>query len=177
MDGVESTYSLTELCQLAGVTRRTVRYYIKQGLLPPAARRGRGARYLQDHLARLQLILRLKGRDIPLARIRERLTGLSEADVQRLLEAPREAEPDSAADYIRALLEKQGSRHARPTPRPSSPQGTASSTGDYERSQWERIRVDPDVEIHVRRPLSRSQDQQVRRLVDSALRLFREDGR
>ena len=171
MDGGDSTYSLAELCQLSGVTRRTVRYYIKQGLLPSAARRGRGARYAQAHLSRLRLILRLKGRDIPLARIRERLADLSDADVRKLVEAPRAAEPDSAADYIRTLLEKQGSRHAGPTPRPSPSPGSGAPSGDYERSQWDRIRVHPDVEIHVRRPLSRSQHQQVRRLVDLALRL------
>ena len=41
-------YTLTELADLAGVTARTVRYYISQGLLPSAGRSGPGAKYDDD---------------------------------------------------------------------------------------------------------------------------------
>lgn len=166
----DGAFSLTEVCQLAGVTRRTVRYYIKQGLLPPAGRRGPGASYPCSVLSRLRLILRLKEQDVPLARIREQLDSLSDVEVRRLLENPEPDEPGTASEYIRRLLQRHGGRHA-PPPAPPEPR---TSPGDYRRSQWERIQVHTDVEIHVRRPLSRSQDQRVQRLVDSALRLFSE---
>jgi DNA-binding transcriptional MerR regulator len=39
------------------------------------------------------------------------------------------------------------------------------STGAAERSQWERYLLAPDVELHVRRPLSRDQNRRVERLL------------
>jgi hypothetical protein len=44
-----------------------------------------------------------------------------------------------------------------------------------ERSQWERIVLAPDVELHLRRPLSRAQNKQVDRLVTIARELLEED--
>ena len=43
------------------------------------------------------------------------------------------------------------------------------------RSQWERIVLDPDIELHVRRPLSRIQNRAVDRLVARARELLEED--
>ena len=50
------TYSIVELAQEAQVSRRTVRYYVQRGLLPPPEGKGRGAHYTQRHLQVLQLI-------------------------------------------------------------------------------------------------------------------------
>ena len=47
---------LAELAKASGVTPRTIRYYIHQGLLPSPGKRGRGARYDRGALGRLQLI-------------------------------------------------------------------------------------------------------------------------
>ncbi len=44
-----------------------------------------------------------------------------------------------------------------------------------ERSQWERIVLEPDVELHVRRPLSRIANKRVERLVAFARELLEED--
>ena len=49
-------YSIDELSTLAGVTPRTVRYYIAEGLLDRPAGEKRGAHYLERHLAQLLLI-------------------------------------------------------------------------------------------------------------------------
>lgn len=44
-----------------------------------------------------------------------------------------------------------------------------------ERSQWERLVVHPDVEIHLRRPGARATNRKVEKLVDFARSLFKED--
>jgi hypothetical protein len=44
-----------------------------------------------------------------------------------------------------------------------------------ERSQWERISLGPDVELHIRRPLMRAQQKGVDRLVTIARELLEED--
>ncbi|MEA2677604.1 MAG: hypothetical protein QOJ81_1745 [Chloroflexota bacterium] len=43
------------------------------------------------------------------------------------------------------------------------------------RSQWDRISLDPDVELHVRRPLTRQNTKRVERLITIARQLFEED--
>ncbi len=92
-----------------------------------------------------------------------------------------------AVEYIRGVLEGRSSvplgrssvplgRHlphvaesnpSAPPPGPPSAQMT--------RSQWERLPLSPDVELHIRRPLSRHQNKQVDRLIDFATELFEED--
>ena len=65
----------------------------------------------------------------------------------------------------------------------SIPPSIAESVGEYtspttnpvERSQWERVVLAPDVELHVRRPLSRTQNKRVDRLVTIARELLEED--
>ena len=60
---------------------------------------------------------------------------------------------------------------APPPPMPADPTPATS----IERSQWERIVLAPDVELHLRRPLSRSQNKQVDRLVTIARELLEEE--
>jgi DNA-binding transcriptional MerR regulator len=190
-------YSLTELADLAGVTPRTVRYYMSSGLLPGVGQTGPGAKYDNDHLGRLRLIRRLQRDHLPLAEIRQRLAGLDDDDVRGLAEAADSPPPaDTALDYIRTVLGTPRSMTARPAmfasplmasgPAPASqPAQTsiAESVGEYsgptapavERSQWERVVLAPDVELHVRRPLSRTQNKKVDRLVTIARELLEED--
>jgi DNA-binding transcriptional MerR regulator len=53
-------YPIRELAERAGVSVRTVRYYIQEGLLPAPDTQGRFASYTEEHLDRLELIRRLK---------------------------------------------------------------------------------------------------------------------
>src|SRR3954451_13879278 len=101
----DDRYSLTELADLAGVTPRTVRYYLAQGLLPAVGQTGPGAKYGADHLARLRLIRRLQGEHLPLAEIRRRLEGLHPATIAQLAGAQPPTPPaDSALEYLRGVL-------------------------------------------------------------------------
>src|SRR5260221_12707645 len=77
--------SMDELADRAGVSVRTVRYYISQGLLPGPGTRGKYASYNQDHLARLRLVRRLAEQHVPLAEQRERLAQLSADELRQLL--------------------------------------------------------------------------------------------
>jgi hypothetical protein len=47
--------------------------------------------------------------------------------------------------------------------------------GAAERSQWERYLLVPDVELHVRRPLSRDQNRRVERLLALAHTILDEE--
>jgi len=53
VDQALGRFGIEELADLGGVSRRTVRYYIQQGLLPSPLGVGRGRHYDQAHLDRL----------------------------------------------------------------------------------------------------------------------------
>ena len=162
-------HSLQELCDLAGVTERTVRYYISQGLLPSPGV-GRGVRYGPEHLARLRLIRRHQEAFLPLAEIRARLEKMSQAQIQ---EEEGAASPQSASDYVQHLLGRRSAPAADPTkaqPSPLPPSPPPCST-------WEHITLSPDLEIHIRRPLTRTANRRTEQLVAFARTLFQEEER
>ena len=53
MDGEQGRFNIDELAELGGVSRRTVRYYVQEGLLPAPLGVGRGPHYDRAHLDRL----------------------------------------------------------------------------------------------------------------------------
>lgn len=73
-----SRFSIDELSSLAGLTPRTVRYYISEGLLERPLGEKRGAYYVQAHLERLLQIRRWSEASLSLDRIRELLAGAAE---------------------------------------------------------------------------------------------------
>jgi DNA-binding transcriptional MerR regulator len=195
-------YSLTELAGLAGVTPRTVRYYVSQGLLPSPGAVGPGAKYDDGHLDRLRLIRRLQREHLPLAEIRGRLANLDDATIASLAEAPPALAEDSALDYIRRVLAPKQALAAAPQPAAapparamlarefagappafapprhllrSMPAPEPATPPPLERAQWERITLAPDIELHVRRPLQRPLSKKVDRLVSVARELLEED--
>ena len=85
-DAQDRKLAIGELVQASGVSRRTVRYYVQRGLLPPPEGAGRGHYYRPEHLTRLLEIKELQGRGLGLEEIRERLAG--GAVPERRLRAP-----------------------------------------------------------------------------------------
>jgi AcrR family transcriptional regulator len=54
-------YKISELSRISSTPIPTIRYYIREGLLPPAIKTGKTtAYYTDDHLARLQMIKKLQ---------------------------------------------------------------------------------------------------------------------
>jgi len=72
---------MADLAQESGITARTIRYYISEGLLQPAYGRGPTAVYDADHLLRLKYIQKLKDDRLPLHEIREKLNQLTPDDL------------------------------------------------------------------------------------------------
>jgi DNA-binding transcriptional MerR regulator len=149
---------------------------------------GPGAKYGDEHLDRLRLIRRLQRDHLPLAEIRRRLDDLDDDEIRDLAGTEPEPAPiGSALDYIRTvlggpspaarplvspmMLARQMSPPAASGPAAPAPSPTMTIT---ERSQWERILLAPDVELHVRRPSSRIQNKRIDRLVTIARELLEE---
>lgn len=64
-------YKVSELAEKAGVTKRTIHYYISKGLLLPPNGNGVNSTYDDSHLERLLLIKKLQNEFMPLNKIRE----------------------------------------------------------------------------------------------------------
>ncbi len=64
-------YKISELADKAGVTKRTIHYYISKGLLLPPEGEGVNSTYNDEHLKRLLLIKKLQSEYMPLNKIRE----------------------------------------------------------------------------------------------------------
>ena len=64
-------YKVSELAQKAGVTKRTIHYYISKGLLMPPDGSGVNSSYNDSHLERILLIKKLQAEYMPLNKIRE----------------------------------------------------------------------------------------------------------
>jgi len=177
-----SDYSLSELAERAGVTPRTIRYYIQSGLLPSPGTSGPGKHYDDRYLRRIHLIKRLQHTHLPLAEIRQRLDALDEEEIRELAHDADEAgaEPDSASDYIAGLLVRQrtGDLDDEPVRRllEESRRRDPPPGKPLRRSRWERISLGPDIEIHVQRPLSRRKNRLLDEIVDFARELLEKEG-
>ena len=68
-------YGIAELAELGGVSRRTVRYYVQEGLLPAPLGVGRGRHYGPAHLAQLLRVKALQEEGRSLTEIRAILAG------------------------------------------------------------------------------------------------------
>jgi DNA-binding transcriptional MerR regulator len=154
--------TLDELCAETGESRRTVRFYILNGLLTAPSGAGPAARYPHEHARRLRVIRALQAEGRQLAAIRDLLEQTPEADLDGLLrrESPRPPTGASSSPAPSGLI--------APTPSVgSSAANDPSPTGLY-RSQWDHLTLWAGVELHVRRPLGTATQRRVQKLLDFA---------
>lgn len=190
-------FQIHELADKAGVSVRTIRFYIKEGLLPPPQVRGRYAVYSDDYLERLELIRLLKDQFLPLKEIRSRTHGLNRDEVRAAISF--EQEPDSmqpappeelhlpregnshALDYVNRLLNQQPSR--RPAQNRSEPNSRQSTQGlrapgepeeiyPMAEEVWERVYLAPGLELHIQKPVERETRSKLDQLIQFAIQLF-----
>jgi Ca-activated chloride channel family protein len=81
-DRQAAQYTAKDLALRAGVSERTVRFYLEQGLLPAAGGRGRGAHFREGHLTRLKLIIAMQQSSNDLDTIRDYLAELGPEDTK-----------------------------------------------------------------------------------------------
>lgn len=125
----EIRFGISELADAAGVSVRTVRYYITEGLLPPPVTAGAKSYYTGDHCDRLIVIGRLKDAYLPLREIRRQLSEMDDLSIHEMAESALATEHDVAEIPIpgehalpsKMSLETSGFIAGREDIRPSSP--------------------------------------------------------
>ncbi len=68
---IDKKYSLDELCSLTEFTKRTVRFYMQEGLVDRSEGQKKGAFYLEKHLLQLLEIKKWQKAGLSLDRIKE----------------------------------------------------------------------------------------------------------
>lgn len=81
-------YAIGDLARLAGVSRRTVRYYVQEGLIPPPLGLGRGNHYGPEHLEQILRVKTLQEAGRTLDEIRRGPEARPLADQPRAAESP-----------------------------------------------------------------------------------------
>ncbi|MEX1157872.1 MAG: helix-turn-helix domain-containing protein [Thermomicrobiales bacterium] len=120
MQQEEPRFSLAELVEASGVAERTIRSYITDGLVPAAIGRGRARYFTPGHLARLELVARLRADRLSIDEIRDRFDSGSsasdlESDTWRRLELHPDLELHVRADAPESVqaLASELAQHAR----------------------------------------------------------------
>lgn len=106
---------LAELSERSGVSTATIKYYLREGLLPPGRQiNARTAEYDEEHLRRLRLVRSMiqVGR-LPVAKVREVLGHVDDDSLGRTIRLgaamwalPQVPEPDEDDAYMRAAHEE-----------------------------------------------------------------------
>ena len=100
-------YTITELNRKTGIARRTIHYYIKERLIPPATGSGGGASYNDEHVMRLNLIKVMQKSHLKLSGIREALNGMSFSEMEVLLRRAKKGKASWDSDSLGSWVSDQ----------------------------------------------------------------------
>ncbi len=151
----DKAYRIGELASMAGVTRRTVHYYISKGLIPPAEGAGVSSYYTEDHLSRIMLIRKLQESYLPLDQIRKIVTTLDPDQVISYLDQHKHSNPAPELPPVELFA-----RESRQQPK------------DYTASPYERIDLGCQIELHFPVELREKNPELVRSLIENARKLI-----
>jgi DNA-binding transcriptional MerR regulator len=104
-------FSLDELCGLVDLPKRTIRYYIQEGLVDRPEGAKRGAHYLRRHLDQLLEIQKWQNAGLSLERIKELLAGPAG---QGPLPPPRRSKPGDVEVWSHLLIRDGIELHIEP---------------------------------------------------------------
>jgi len=151
----QTEWKLAELAEEAGVSPRTVRYYVQRGLLPAPPFKGPDTVYGEEHLLRLKAIRVLQARFLPLDAI--------QAELQRL-------SPDALRTLARESATPVPPVYPPPPVALCAPPPPVVSPRPVGMARYQRWELAPGLELHV----SEAADAKVRALAERVRALIEE---
>jgi DNA-binding transcriptional MerR regulator len=151
-DSVPRQYSLEDLARLTGISERTIRGYIYDGLLPEPVGRGRATTYTQEHLEKLQFIIAVRRAtpyELPLPLVRQLLQSLPPQQVSRIARGEETVEARLMTDIDPVYLRRRSRAHADMGLEPSVSESRAVPTSSHE-ELWISMDVTPDLRLSMR---------------------------
>jgi DNA-binding transcriptional MerR regulator len=193
---LQLNFWISELAEKTGVSTRTIRYYIEEGLLPQPEIQGKYAVFNDEYLYRLQLIKYLKDAYLPLKEIKIRLDAINEFDIHGLVKKfeqdpglalveldinssqrdPQNQIQEDAREYISRVMGKNIDQVvASPkyiSPAPARPPQSPPLNGE----SWQRVELIPGIELHYSQRLATKKRSRINELIDFARKIMnRED--
>lgn len=192
-------FTLDDLVTRSGLTIRTVRFYIQEGLLEGPDTRGRFSLYSQRHLDRLEVIKLLKELRLPLVEIRKLLDLMSPDEIKQIHAAQdmqnlclRESRPEDsklpnvsnagarALEYIRNLEALQKNIQIKNDASGLETLSSDQEEGQHEKSiqfdceqqNWRRIIVREGIEVHLLENQIPEDEQKIKKLLEFLGELF-----
>lgn len=186
-------YSIGELADEVGVSTRTIRYYVSEGLLPPPVGVGPNSHYTNGHRRQLEIIGRLKAEYLPLKEIRRRLIGhgLNSANVPPMADTPpppagrrkfklevdlsRKKGIRGIADSIRISDLAKDAYLSKVMSAPPPELELHEPDPDYQRDQeqtWRRVAISDEAELMITEQQYRRHQDKIEWLVQWAKRVF-----
>lgn len=175
---------------------RTLRYYLAEGLLSPAEeKQGTASVFGYRHLLQLLAVKKLQAEHLPIRKIRELVEGRELRELERLLGLEGgTARKNEALSYLEQLLTKPTPPRTSTSARAlnfSSPASSrvepdalpaqvsqSSNSSSSSNGAWERIEIEPGLEVHVRSSYQPPGDTKgLRRLAQVVMRLIETRGR
>lgn len=131
-----------ELCALLGVRPRTLRSWIRAGLVPRPPFRGRATEYSDAAVLRAQAVAALRRENLPIALVRRQV---SRATPDELRAIAGIAPPPAPAPVV---IAPPPPPPPEPEPEPAPPPAEVSAAPPG--AAWRRIELVPGLELHVR---------------------------
>lgn len=175
---------------------RTLRYYLAEGLLSPAAeKQGTASVFGYVHLLQLLVVKKLQSEHLPIRKIKELVDGRTERELERLLGLDAKAgAKNEALSYLEKLLTRSTSpanaappaaaprnqNFASPAAAPNRPTTNLASerqAAPSSAASWSRVEIEPGLELHVRGdyapPAETKGVRQLTRLILNVLETYR----
>lgn len=105
--GDTGVYTIDDLARLSGVSVRTIRYYVQEGLIEAPRGRGPGAHFDAEHLSQLRRVRLLQNAGFDLETIRDKgvqITSLLRNLNPNSLDALEVLSPDDVSKYTARLV-------------------------------------------------------------------------
>ena len=174
MDDASPLYGIDELAERAGVSRRTVRYYVQQGLLAAPRGFGRGKHYTAAHLETLIRIRTMQEGGTPLALIAkvlgDKARGETSSDTTARDAAAAASSTGADDDKSRGAYAAEAIDEAIDEAIGEAINAAAAAASIGEPTLWTHIQLADDVLLQVRdRLLS---EQQRRALVEAVRQIL-----
>ncbi len=135
--------------------QRTIRYYIAEGLIQaPDEKQGTASVFSYLNLLQVVAVKKLQAEHLPIRKIRELVAGKTERELETLVGIGERsnAKDNEAKRYLESLLTSapEGASPLRSARRSTTMQSPPAASPASSPGSWDRIEVEPGLELHIR---------------------------
>ena len=155
---------------------RTIRYYMAEGLIQtPGEKQGTASLFGYLNLLQLLTVKKLQAEHLPIRKIRELVAGKNEQELETLLgigsTSAKRSRDTEAKRYLESLLTPVPASAPAP-PAQSLKESAAPPAAQIDQS-WQRVEIEPGLELHIRSDYSPPASARTRSLLEKALHRLR----